>query len=34
VKKIKPGEELQGGNEMDVWVGTHLQYLQDGVSNP
>ena len=34
VKKIKPGEELQGGNEMDVWVGSHLQYLQDGVGTP
>jgi hypothetical protein len=34
VKTIKPGETLKGGNEMDIWIGRHIQYLEDGVGTP
>lgn len=27
----KPSEPLKGGNPMDLWVSTHLQYLEDAV---
>lgn len=32
--KIAPGHKLGGGNLMDIWVASHLQYLEDGVGVP
>lgn len=34
VATIKAGESLKRGNPMDVWVDSHLQYLEDGVGVP
>ncbi|HEY0819220.1 MAG TPA: hypothetical protein VGD46_10610 [Rhizobacter sp.] len=34
LKAKAPGTRFAGGNPMDIWVGAHLAFLEDGVGRP
>jgi hypothetical protein len=34
LKSKPPGSVLAGGNTMDIWVSTHIAFLEDGVGEP